>query len=165
MMWRWMLITVWLFSGHTFAYSLEQLAKVGQARLEILFWDIYDSELYTPSGSFTEQSYPVALRIRYLRPIESTALVERTAMEWQRLGLAESVQQPWLSRLGQIWPDIRTGDELLVWVEPQHSTFYFNGNAVGVVDDPRFGRNFLAIWLSEQASFPALRAQLLGQRP
>lgn len=44
------------------------------------------------------------------------------------------------------------------------STFYRNGEQLGVIADPGFGRQFLDIWLSPNTSRPELRLALTGQQ-
>lgn len=149
------------FAGQ--AQPLANMQKVGQAKLEILFWDIYQSTLYSQDGRYVETQLPLALKIHYLRDIEADELVEKTAEQWHKLGLAKSQTQPWLARLQLIWPDIKKGDELLLLVKQDHSSaFFFNQKPLENIADVQFGYNFLRIWLDQNSSYPALRKQLIG---
>lgn len=140
------------------------LKKVGEAKLEVLFWDIYESELYSPSGEFFPDQYPLALKIRYLRNIKAESLVEKTGEEWQKLGYPEEQTQNWLNQIAGLWPDIRKGDELLLVINPKgESEFYYNHQALGTLSDLSFGPGFAAIWLDENCSYPKLRNQLIGK--
>ena len=146
------------------ASPLAEFKKVGAAKLEVLFWDIYISELYSPDGRFVPENYPIALKIRYLRDIKARSLVERTAEEWSKLGYSEQQINAWLANIQDLWPDIRKGDELLLVIDQQgQSQFYYNDTALGLVPDPTFGAGFAAIWLDEKSSYPDLRAQLIGK--
>jgi hypothetical protein len=146
------------------AKQIEELKKVGEAKLTFLFWDIYQSHLYSESGDYHEDTYPIALDIQYLRDIEAKDLLNRTAQEWQNLGLQEATFTPWLTKLKAIWPNIVKNDELLLVVDRQKkSTFYYNGQVIGEIEDPAFGPSFLAIWLDAKSSYPQLRKQLIGQ--
>jgi hypothetical protein len=42
------------------------------------------------------------------------------------------------------------------------STFFVNGQSIGVIENPEFGRHFLNIWLSPDTSRPELRLALIG---
>ena len=65
--------------------------------------------------------------------------------------------------LGNIFPDIKKGDTLLLNVsENQQSEFFLNGKAIGKIIDQNFGRNFLRIWLDENCSYPKIRDKLIG---
>jgi hypothetical protein len=153
-----------LLSGDLMANGLEELKKVGEAKLTFMFWDVYQSHLYTETGEYLEDTYPVALDIQYLRDIKAKDLVHRTAQEWQKLGLQEPIFTPWLAKLEAIWPNIVKNDKLLLVVDKyKKSTFYYNGQEIGELEDPAFGPGFLAIWLDDKASYPQLRKQLIGQ--
>lgn len=147
------------------ANPIQSMQKVGEAKLEFLFWDIYHSELYSSTGNFNQQAYPLALKIRYLRNIDARDLVEKTEEEWQKLGYSEEQMGPWLAQISDIWPDIVKGDELLLVVEEDKSSrFYHNQALIGNMPDSSFGPSFLAIWLDENCSFPKLRDKLVGLR-
>ena len=152
-----------LFSAMTLASPHQDLQKVGEAKLRVLFWDIYHSELYSASGEFVEGQYPIALKIEYLRDIKAKDLLERTVDEWEKLGVSETLYSRWVPQIEQIWPDINKGDALtLVVSEDGVSEFYFNEQSIGKLQDTAFGSAFLSIWLDENCSYPKVRNQLLG---
>ena len=137
--------------------------EVGQARLSVLFFNVYDSVLKTPSGQYDGYREPVALEIHYLRDIKASALVQQTAKEWKSLGLSPETYEAFLQPLETLWPNVKKGDSLTFIVLPDGSnTFYYNGRELGGLDHPKFGQYFLDIWLSPNTSRPELRAQLLG---
>lgn len=141
----------------------EQLQLVGQARLEVLFWSIYDSRLYTADGRYSDGQRPLRLELEYLRDIEAVDLVEQTRNEWQHLQLRAQEKELWLQELARLWPDVREDDVLaLEMSESGRSTFLLNGKPLGSIDDPQFGPSFLAIWLSPDTSRPELRRSLIG---
>ena len=147
------------------ADPLTDFKKVGEAKLEILFWDIYQSELYTLSGSYKKDVFPQALKIHYLRNIKAKDLLERTEEEWQKLGVNKDTSAPWIIELAAMWPNIKKGDELLVVVnKPGSSDFYFNQQAIGAIQSEEFGINFLRIWLDEKSSYPDLQKKLTGEQ-
>ncbi|WP_233267415.1 hypothetical protein [Paraglaciecola sp. L3A3] len=114
------------------ANPTENLKLVGQGKLKILFWDIYDATFYNPSGLYQENVYPQVLQINYLRNIESLELVEQTQQEWQKLQLSAEQVDKWLPLLAGIFPDISDGDNLLVHVDKtKGSTFYYNEKIIG----------------------------------
>ena len=140
-----------------------EMKLVGQAKLSVLFWDIYDSSLYTPSGRFEGIAAPLKLKLVYLKNIASSELVDATREQWQKLGLYRPDHEPWLQQLQTMWPDVKPGDSItLDWSSPQRSRFYFNENLVGSIENPDFGRLFAAIWLSEKTEYPKIRKQLIG---
>ncbi len=145
--------------------SAQDLKLVGQARLQVLLWPVYDSRLYSADGRYREGQRPLRLELQYLRDIEAGDLVEQTRREWQRLPHTPPGQAQWLSALSGLWPDIRENDVLaLVLDERGQSTFLYNGQRLGQIEDPAFGQSFLDIWLSTHTSQPELRLALIGDR-
>ncbi|WP_343860484.1 chalcone isomerase family protein [Aliiglaciecola litoralis] len=147
------------------ANPIGNLQKVGSAKLEMYFFDIYYSELYSANGKYQPGQYPLALQIRYLRDIEAIDLIEKTAEEWQKLGFSRDKTAPWLVQLDTLWPDIKKHDVLTLVVNNGGSSeFYFNDKSIGKVEDTEFGAHFLDIWLDENASYPKLRKKLIGEK-
>jgi hypothetical protein len=141
------------------------LAKVGEARLRVLLWTIYDSRLYTPTGDYREGVRPLRLEIEYLRDIKAEALIERTKDEWAAMGREHPRQDAWLDELSTLWPDIRENDVLSIELNEENEAFFTrNGEMLGRIHDPDFGQQFIDIWLSEDCTRPELRASLIGAR-
>lgn len=148
----------------TWASNPVDLQKVGEARLKVLLWSVYDSRLYTASGSYRDGERPLRLEIEYLINIPSEKLVERTLTEWEAIGRTHPQQQAWLEELRTIWPDIKAGDVLRLDIaEDNAATFMRNGETLGTLADPDFGQHFVDIWLSPECTRPELRMALLGE--
>jgi hypothetical protein len=163
---RWMMICALTLMTAGAAHGNEPgFQLVGEARLKVLFWPVYDSRLFTADGSYYDGKRPVRLEIEYLRDISSKNLIERTADEWQAQGLNHQRQNQWLAQLTTLWPDVSRNDVITVELDAlDHSTFYRNGEILGSVADPAFSQQFIAIWLSPNTSRPALRRALIGQQ-
>ncbi len=141
------------------------LKLVGEARLQVLFWSIYDSRLYTADGTYEAGERPVRLEIQYLRNVDADDLVARTAQEWEQQGIRHERQAQWLEAMSGLWPDIRENDTLALELDANNrSVFFHNGQRLGDVEDPDFGQHFLDIWLSPETSRPELRLALIGQQ-
>ena len=97
--------------------SAADLQKVGEAKLSVLFWDVYYSRLYTDSGSYQRGQRPLKLEIEYLLDIKSAALVDRTRKEWDDQGLSHENQEQWLTQLLELWPDVAQNDVLVLELE------------------------------------------------
>jgi hypothetical protein len=142
-----------------------ELQVVGEARLKVLFWSVYDSRLYTADGDYQPGERPVRLDIQYLMNIDADDLVARTASEWEAQRRSHERQQQWLQALSELWPDVAESDTISLEIrEDNRSVFYRNGELLGTLDDPEFGQYFLDIWLSPETTRPELRERLLGQR-
>ncbi|MEZ5491932.1 MAG: chalcone isomerase family protein [Gammaproteobacteria bacterium] len=155
-----------LTTVRSYASPVEQLRPVGSTTLKVMFWTIYDSTLFSRNGSYGGVEPGIALKIDYRRNIKKDRLIDTTRDQWLELSLYQpELSEIWLSELSQIWPDIRRGDSIILYVEPDMSaTFYHNEELLGRIDNARFTENFLAIWLAEDSSFPEQRNELIGAR-
>jgi len=155
------LLLIYVLSINT-AFADTQFNKVGEARMEYLFWDVYDATLYTPTGSYTANQAPVKFTLTYLRDFDAKDIVKATNEQWQHLGKPQLTAR-YADKLLAIWPDIKKGESLTLLTDEQgHSTFFHNDNQIGRIEDDTFAEDFLAIWLSENTSEPSIRNQLLG---
>ena len=139
------------------------LKKCGTALLKVLFWEVYESSLYTPDGTWQDDTRPFRLDIRYLRTISAEDLVKQTGKEWAEQGKASPQHTTWMEDLRTLWPDVTSEDVISLSVDKAGvSTFLFNGEVIGRLQDPQFGEDFSGIWLAENTTRPKLRAQLIG---
>jgi hypothetical protein len=139
------------------------LELVGEARLKVWLWPIYESRLFCEDGEYRSGELPIRLEIEYLRNVRARDLIRHTSKEWEQQGLDHPRQSEWLSFLDRIWPDVSREDVLALEVNDDGtSTFFLNGAPLGSIDDAAFGRHFLDIWLSPGTSRPELRARLIG---
>ena len=135
---------------------------VGEARLKVLIWEVYDSALFTPSGRWQGDA-PYRLSLHYLRNIPAAKLVEETEKAWREQGRNHPRLNEWLGLLGDLWPHITEGDNLVFGLnELGDSAFWFNGSPLGSIEDRDFGPLFGGIWLDPDTPRPELRAQLIG---
>ena len=149
---------------HAPPLAIDDWPMVGQARLKVLFWNIYDSALYTPSGMWQGEG-PYQLSLHYLRDIPVHQLIEQTDKAWREQGRTHPRQAEWLAQLTDIWPDITEGDNLVLSVAASgHSGFWFNGEYIGAIQDEDFGPLFGGIWLDADSPQPGLRAKLIASQ-
>lgn len=143
----------------------DNVKLVGQGQFSYLFWDLYQAQLYTADGSWSnyQQSAPLVLKLTYQRDISKADFIEATVDQWKHLqGKVSAQHQDWAKQLDKLWTDVKKGDQLsCVLLADGRVQFYFNNKLLGDVTDPAFGPAFLDIWLSEKTSAPKLRKQLL----
>lgn len=158
-----LLLVVLLTTTAVSAQPLQGLDEVGSARLKVMFWNIYESTLFSADGRYTGITPDLALKIEYRRNIRKQQFVEYTREEWQKQALYSETSEQWLDQLQELLPDVSKGDSLIVKVNQDlESEFYFNQSYLGKITNPQFTQHFLAIWLSEKSSYPELRLQLVG---
>ena len=136
---------------------------VGNARLEVMFWDIYDAELIAESGVFVTGE-PFALKLTYLRKFKGEDIASRSVDEMRNLGVDDEIKlAKWFEQMHSIFPDVKSGNSIIGVVDDkQYSNFYFDEMKLGRIDDPEFSKWFFAIWLHEKSSEPKMRKELLG---
>ena len=142
--------------------TLNDMIEVGYAKFSFLFFDIYESRLFTNTGLYETGMTPLIFEIKYLKNINSDDLVNKTIEQWQHLNINESEYITYVSWLFDLWPDIRDGDKLSLLIIKDKSVFYFNDDYLGEITDVNFGPLFLDIWLSPNTSQPKLRKKLLN---
>ena len=154
-----------IVSSGDLALATDVWPLVGEARLKVLIWEVYDSALFTPSGHWQGDA-PYRLSLHYLRNIPAAKLVEETEKAWRQQGRDHPRLNEWLALLGELWPDITEADNLVFGLNASgDSAFWFNGSALGSIEDRDFGPLFGGIWLDPDTPRPELRAQLIGPVP
>ena len=143
--------------------ALPPLKQVGASSLRVMVFKVFDSELFTETGEWQDPKTSFRYELTYARNISGNALASQTTKEWDHLGFTDERQASWVEYLETIWPDVTKGDTITFDVDAVGvSRFYFNGEWLGVVEDPDFAPMFIAIWLSPKTSRPAHREGLLA---
>lgn len=146
--------------------ELKGMRTVGAARMQVLFWKVYDAKLLAPRGEYRSDE-PFALSLTYLRKLDGDKIAARSIEEMRRQGLDDEEKLGrWYDLLSGIIPDVNATDEIVGLAAEDGSTrFFLHGEPIGRVEEPGFTDAFFAIWLGEQTSEPELRSQLLGVEP
>jgi hypothetical protein len=146
---------------------ISELKLVGEGKLSVLFWDVYQAKLYTKTGSYKDNIQPLALSFTYMRDFTSGELIDETEDQWRELKLDIHVNEVnWLKALAKLWPDVVEDDTLLFHINLEgNSDFYFNDRYLGTIEDEVFSRYFKAIWLDQNTSSPKIRKKLIGKQP
>ena len=148
------------------AQSLSAAKQLGQTRLTVYGFNIYDAKLWAADGfavaNYASESF--ALELRYLRNFKGAMIAERSLGEMRRLAsISDEKAERWLGSMKKTFPDVKKGDELIGIHKPDGTaSFTLNGKPIGEVRDEEFTRLFFGIWLSPNTSQPKMRKQLLG---
>lgn len=137
---------------------------VGQASLQVLFWDVFDATLRAPFGQYNPDK-PFALTLSYQRRIGRDRLVNSSIDEMTgHPDSSPGALQRWEEALLDIFPDVKTGDDLTgIRTAEGHTEFFLDDEPLGIVRDPAFTHAFFDIWLGEETSRPDFRDALLGR--
>jgi hypothetical protein len=157
--------------GVTTPFTFEQISAqymqnpemVGEARLKIMFWNIYDAKLAAADGVWKKDT-SFALSLTYLRDFDGEEIASRSVDEMRDIGYEDEVLlAKWFEQMRSVFPNVKEGENITgVMDENQHTHFYHEGRLVGSIDDISFGQSFFDIWLNEKTSEPKMRKQLLG---
>lgn len=159
--------TFWLLllTMHWSVLAQSNWQLVGQGQFSYLFWDVYQAQLYTADGNFTDyqQSTPVKLELTYQRSITVEDFVDATLDQWRKQhGQLSAEKQQWGGQLLTIWRDVKPTDRLAcIYLPDGRTEFLLNDEPIGIIADPAFGPQFLDIWLGAKTTAPKLRAKLL----
>jgi hypothetical protein len=106
----------------------------------------------------------LALKLSYLRTLRGRKIADRSIEEMRGIGITDEVKlAAWHTQMRNIFPDVQDGVSLTgVWTASGESIFFKNGQEIGRIKDPDFGKAFFDIWLSDKTSAPRLRQKLLG---
>lgn len=137
------------------------LEQVGQARLSLLWLDIYDARLLSLDGSYNSGDAPLLLELTYHRAVSSQDLVDETLSQLD--GRFDKTAVP-LKQLNDLLPSVEAGDQLAFYLKPDgRGSIYFNREYLGELADADFNRAFLDIWLAPDSEYPELTRQLIGK--
>ena len=143
----------------TGADPLAGLRRWGSGEFRRFGFLVYEATLWAGADPVRP---PLALNLAYKRSIAGRDIAAASVKEMRQLGSDPAWLQPWEERMARLFPDVRQGDQILGVYRPDGALFYFNGQALGRIDDGEFARRFFAIWLDPRTRAPELRAALLG---
>ncbi|MGB1296689.1 MAG: hypothetical protein ACPG8A_00375, partial [Psychrobium sp.] len=106
--------------------QLQQLTKLGQGTMKVMFWKVYSAEFFAANNGYQQDVYPQALKITYLRDIDGDDLVTATDEQWQHLKIDKAQRASWVTLLKPIFPNVTDGDSIVLYVDKKRrSQFYF----------------------------------------
>ncbi len=131
---------------------------------------LYDARLWTARKPLTPdnwESTPLALELVYARTLYGERIAKASVDEMRHVGYGTPAQHAaWLEAMKRVFPDVAEGTQLVGIYQPGGATrFIRDGQSVGEIADPEFGKAFFAIWLHPKTSAAKLRLALFGQKP
>ena len=140
-------------------------ATVGSGELTWFGLSIYEATLYAPAGSF-DPGDGYALRIDYKRTFSRSQLAKTSLKEMEKIFGDKADDEKIISRLEEVFCDVRKGDYIIGLHNPgQGAEFFCGDHAQGRLENKELAAAFFAIWLNPATSAPKLRRQLLGLAP
>jgi hypothetical protein len=125
---------------------------------------VYDGWYWSSSRGWPA-SGPYALDLVYHRDLDGGKIAQRSVDEITRLGYGTPEQRArWGTLMARIFPDVRRGDRITgVHTDTGVVRYFYNGQAIGAIEEPGFAQAFFAIWLDPKSSRADFRQKLLGQ--
>jgi len=146
---------------------------IGKARMEYLFWDVYDASLYSKDGNYSPDK-PFILALKYLTDLDGADIAKRSIEEIKELGFNDKEKlQKWHDLMVRIFPDIVKHEQIIGYYDPirgakfeyiplECDKYKSGAENLGIIADTEFSKWFFDIWLSPKTSEPKIRKRLLG---
>ena len=143
---------------------LPQAELVGEARLKVLFWNVYDAKLYAKGGVWKADE-PFALSLKYLRDLDGEDIAKRSIEEMRKQDFDdEEAMTRWYDMLVKIIPNVSDTSTIVGIQNADKSTIlYHNDDLLGEIPEPLFTQWFFNIWLGEKTSEQKIRRKLIGE--
>lgn len=141
-----------LFTGNL------NLQKYGSGEFRRFGFLVYEAQLWAGSNPAEP---PIALQLTYKRDIKGAKIVAASVDQMRALGADEQRLGIWAAAMGRIFPDVKSGDQIVGIYRLGAAVFLYNNREIGQVNDPEFARLFFGIWLDPRTSEPGLRERLL----
>ena len=129
------------------------------------WWGVrmYDATLWIVGPRWSAAA-PHALDLEPGRTVPADTLVKNAISEMRDLKVGDDRQiRTWQAELKQLIPDVKQGDQVVIFCSPSNRTLvYLNNSSTGSVDDPSFCPAIMSVWLHPQTKHQAVRRSLLG---
>ena len=136
---------------------------IGEGTLKVLMWEVYDLRLYTDGTAFSWQD-KFMLEFDYSRELKKESVIDASLKEFKlQPNVSDKNIGAWEAYLEQVIQPVQKGEKATVqWVPEGQIIFHYEGSKPTTIENEKFARAFLNIWLGEKTSRPKLRSQLLG---
>ena len=141
------------------------LQMIGNGVLKVFYMDIYNLTLHS-----TERNYAVsdhfALEFNYKKSVSKKTIVTASMDELSRSPDVSSVEmKAWKQILESSISDMHAGEKVSVIFSKSGDVEFWSENREPIsFQNLKFAKNFAAIWLGPQTSYPKLRLALLGKK-
>jgi len=136
---------------------------IGEGTLKVLMWEVYDLRLYTDGTAFSWQD-KFMLEFDYSRELKKDSVIDASLKEFKlQPNVSDKDIGAWEAYLEKVIQSVQKGTKATVqWVPDGQIIFHYEGSKPTTIENEKFARAFLNIWLGEKTSRPKLRSQLLG---
>ena len=141
---------------------IDKKILIGNANYSILFWNVYDAELYSSSKKLNSRE--LAIILKYNRSIDKDTLVKETIDDIkQQQNISKQKEQSWKSLLESIYVNTEINKKFIAIKINDKSFFYYDNKKIYESDDQEFNELFFNIWQRTDSKNPEFTKSLLGQ--
>ena len=136
---------------------------IGEGTLKVLMWEVYDLRLLTDGTPFSWNN-KFMLEFDYSRELKKESVIDASLKEFKlQPNVTDKDIKAWEVYLEQVIQPVQKGNKATVqWVPEGQIIFHYEGSKPITIENDKFARSFLNIWLGEKTSRPKLRNQLLN---
>ena len=137
---------------------------IGEGTLKVLMWEVYDLRLLTDGTPFSWNN-KFMLEFDYSRELKKESVIDASLKEFKlQPNVTDKDIKAWEVYLEQVIQSVKKGTKASVmWVPDSQIIFHYEGSKPTTIENEKFARAFLNIWLGEKTSRPKLRNKLLNK--
>ena len=137
---------------------------IGEGTLKVLMWEVYDLRLFTDGTPFL-WSDKFMLEFDYSRELKKESVIDASLKEFKlQPNVTDKDIKAWEVYLEQVIQSVQKGTKASVmWVPDSQIIFHYEGSKPTTIENEKFARAFLNIWLGEKTSRPKLRNKHLNK--
>ena len=140
------------------------LQVIGTGVLKVFLMDIYNLTLHSKERDYSVSDH-FALEFNYRKSVSKKTIVDASMDELSKVPNVGSVElKAWKQILEKGISDMQAGENASVVFSKSGNVEFWSENREFIsFQDPKFAKNFAAIWLGPKTSYPKLRLALLGE--
>ena len=137
---------------------------IGEGTLKVLMWEVYDLRLLTDGTPFSWKN-KFMLEFDYSRELKKESVIDASLKEFKlQPNVTDKDIEAWEAYLKQVIKSVQKGTKAsIMWVPDGQIIFHYEGSKPTTIENEKFARAFLNIWLGEKTSRPKLRNKLLDK--
>ncbi len=137
---------------------------IGEGTLKVLMWEVYDLRLFTDGTPFSWNN-KFLLEFDYSRELKKEGVIDASLKEFKlQPNVTDKDIKAWEVYLEQVIQSVQKGAKAsIMWVPDGQIIFHYEGSKPTTIENEKFARAFLNIWLGEKTSRPKLRNKLLNK--
>ena len=137
---------------------------IGEGTLNVLMWEVYDLRLYTDGTPFSWNN-KFMLEFDYSRELKKESVIDASLKEFKlQPNVTDKDIKAWEVYLEKVIQPVQKSTKAsVIWVPDGQIIFHYEGSKPTTIENEKFARAFLNIWLGEKTSRPKLRNKLLNK--